>query len=559
MTMEFHAANTSEDSAAMKARLRQLFARVESIYMAQPDQALAELQVALQQAQQLGDEALLATAERHYARVLLNLGRDEEGMEYANASLHRFERLHDALGIGYALLSVGSAYMHQGNFAYALSAYERAQRIALQRGEEELELRACGNLNLVYTDLQRYEQARVLLERTMELARRLHMPHLELRAQSNLGHLYLLDARNENEIGRTDSAQFKLQQAQQCLVQCLQDSRTTLSPSDLALTHLAMANVCLDLDRLQAAQEHLQHTEAAVSPHTAPATVTQNLVISWAMLHHRQGRHQPALASLQALLNGQHGEPRANIALQAWKMVAEIAELAGDLPTALQAFKQHYRLNLVLVNERVNTQANALSLKMQAERAQIEANVLRLQAEQLASHNNRLTNEADALTRQVHEDGLTALSNRRYFDEQFPKLLADVDVEQTLYIAMADLDHFKDINDHFSHAMGDEVLRQVSAILRAHSRAGDLVARYGGEEFVLLLRHVNAEQALAACQRLRAAVEHRNWQALTPDLHVTMSIGLVQCNPHLSAQANIEAADKMLYQAKHQGRNQVCM
>jgi diguanylate cyclase len=559
MTMELHTANMPEDPAAAKAGLKHLFAQIESLYMRQPDQTLSDLQAALQVAQQLNDDTLLATAERHYARVLLNLGRDEEALEYANSALRRFERLHDALGIGYALLSVGAAYMHQGQFAYALNAYERAQRIALQRGEQELELRACGNLNLVYTDLQRYEQARALLERTIELSRKLEMPHLELRARSNLGHLYLLDARNEREIGRTDSALYKLQQARQYLIGCLQDQRHPLNPGDLALTHLAMANVCLDLNELEAAHQHLQHTEAAVPHQNAHASTAQSLLISWATLHSRQGRHTQAIELLAGLLNGNHGEVRANITLQTWKMMAEITELAGDLPAALNALKQHHRLNLILINERVNTQANALTLKMQTERAQIEANMLRMQAQQLASHNSRLANEANMLTRQAHEDGLTALSNRRYFDEQFPKLLADVDVEQTLYIALADLDHFKDINDHFSHAMGDEVLRQVSAILRAHSRAGDLVARYGGEEFVLVLRHVNAGQALAACQRLRAAVEHRNWAALATDLHVTMSIGLAQCNPQLNAQANLDAADKMLYQAKHQGRNQVCM
>jgi diguanylate cyclase (GGDEF)-like protein len=162
------------------------------------------------------------------------------------------------------------------------------------------------------------------------------------------------------------------------------------------------------------------------------------------------------------------------------------------------------------------------------------------------------------LSRQANEDVLTELSNRRYFDEQFPKLM-ETEHAHSMFVALVDLDHFKRVNDDFSHAIGDQVLRQVSAILRAHSRTDDLVARYGGEEFILVLLHVNAEQARAACERLRTAVEERNWAALAPGLSVTMSIGLAKVDPARSAQANIDAADKLLYRAKDEGRNRVCM
>jgi diguanylate cyclase len=557
--MELLNAIRQEDPVATRAELRLLFTRIETNYLDYPEKTIKQLQSALRTAEQLGDQALLATAERHYARILVDLGQDKEALQMANAALHRFENLYDDVGAGYVLLTIALAHTNGGDFANALNLLERAQNIALKQGDEELEMRACGNLNLLYIDLQRYEQAKTLLERTLQLAQKLGMPHIELRVMSNLGYVLLMQARTDREIGHLESAQSKLHRARECLNTLLHDPRQQDSQVDLALTHLHLANVYHDLDDLPCASHHLEHTEAIVSQSSPPSAFIQSKAITWAQLHSRYGRHAQAIQTLQALIAGEHGEIRANCALPAWKALAEIAEQAGDFVLALQALKEHHRLNLALLNERVTTEANVLTLKMKTERAQIEAETLRMHAQQLARHNSRLADEASMLTRQAHEDGLTNLSNRRFFDEQFPKLLQDPALQQSLFIAIADLDHFKQINDQFSHAMGDEVLRQVSATLRIHSRAGDLVARYGGEEFVLVLPYVNAAQALAACQRLRSAVENHNWQALASDLRVTMSIGLVQCNPLLSALANIEAADKMLYQAKHHGRNRVCM
>jgi diguanylate cyclase (GGDEF)-like protein len=124
-------------------------------------------------------------------------------------------------------------------------------------------------------------------------------------------------------------------------------------------------------------------------------------------------------------------------------------------------------------------------------------------------------------------------------------------------IALADVDHFKGINDRFSHAVGDEVLRCVGEVLRVHCRLGDIVGRYGGEEFMLVLRHLEIGPAAEICELVRRAIEGWDWKSIHPHLRVTLSMGLASSASLDTPQRFLDAADHWLYEAKHHGRNQI--
>ncbi len=170
-------------------------------------------------------------------------------------------------------------------------------------------------------------------------------------------------------------------------------------------------------------------------------------------------------------------------------------------------------------------------------------------------------NQLEAL---AHLDGLTNLPNRRQFDDRLNKEWRRMQREQQeLAVLMMDIDYFKGYNDHYGHGAGDECLKQVAAALAgALVRPGDLVARYGGEEFTAILPATDREGARLTAERLRGAVEalglpHERSQAAG---HVTVSIGCA-CGvpaPDGSPAMLLAAADRMLYRAKEQGRNQVC-
>jgi diguanylate cyclase (GGDEF)-like protein len=125
-----------------------------------------------------------------------------------------------------------------------------------------------------------------------------------------------------------------------------------------------------------------------------------------------------------------------------------------------------------------------------------------------------------------------------------------------LSVAVLDLDHFKRINDLYGHRMGDEVLRRFAGLIKAELRALDHSARWGGEEFLVLMPHVEPEQALVALERIRVKLAELPMSEHDA-LRVTLSAGLTLWQPGESMELVIERADAALYEAKHRGRNQV--
>ncbi|HEY1149720.1 MAG TPA: GGDEF domain-containing protein, partial [Pseudoduganella sp.] len=179
--------------------------------------------------------------------------------------------------------------------------------------------------------------------------------------------------------------------------------------------------------------------------------------------------------------------------------------------------------------------------------------------EELQASHQTILHQAEQLRELSVRDALTQLYNRRHFDEQAATLYNQaVRHKRPLALAICDIDHFKQINDKFSHATGDAVLRQVASLLRGHMRQADLVARYGGEEFVMAFPETPGLQAASLCDKLRGLVEAYPWQEVHPDVKVTISIGVSADIGAGSAAAMLQKADTQLYRAKDSGRNRVC-
>ncbi|MES2072766.1 MAG: diguanylate cyclase [Pseudomonadota bacterium] len=189
---------------------------------------------------------------------------------------------------------------------------------------------------------------------------------------------------------------------------------------------------------------------------------------------------------------------------------------------------------------------------------QMSEELAKSHAELNATHQT-IMQQSEQLKELSIRDALTGLYNRRHFDEQAGSLYHQaIRHGRPLSMVIADIDHFKRINDQFSHATGDAVLRQVSAILRHHVRQSDLVARYGGEEFVIALPETSLPQAAALCNKLRDLIEGFPWHEIHVGLKVTMSMGVYADLAADNAEAMLQKADALLYQAKESGRNRVC-
>ncbi|NVM79553.1 diguanylate cyclase (GGDEF)-like protein [Duganella sp. SG902] len=179
--------------------------------------------------------------------------------------------------------------------------------------------------------------------------------------------------------------------------------------------------------------------------------------------------------------------------------------------------------------------------------------------QELQESHQTILAQAEQMRELSVRDALTKLHNRRHFDEQATTLFSHaVRHKRPLAMVIGDIDYFKKINDQFSHATGDAVLRQVGEILRSHMRLSDLVARYGGEEFVIAFPETELPQAAALCDKLRGIIESFPWHQVHPDLKVTMSMGVYADLAAGTAEAMLQKADALLYRAKETGRNRVC-
>jgi diguanylate cyclase (GGDEF)-like protein len=167
-------------------------------------------------------------------------------------------------------------------------------------------------------------------------------------------------------------------------------------------------------------------------------------------------------------------------------------------------------------------------------------------------------------------DQLTGLPNRRTFDQAINKIyLAKpegaegrsperrIDASSDslgFWLGMADIDKFKRVNDTWGHLFGDEVLLLTAQLMQAHFREDDFLFRFGGEEFVIIVAASNKHQALTAFKRFRAAVEGKSIPQVG---NITISIGVTEMQSSAFTASLLDHADKALYFAKENGRNQV--
>ncbi|MBI4944093.1 MAG: diguanylate cyclase [Actinobacteria bacterium] len=152
-------------------------------------------------------------------------------------------------------------------------------------------------------------------------------------------------------------------------------------------------------------------------------------------------------------------------------------------------------------------------------------------------------------------DPLTGLHNRRHSDAVLPGLVADADGGHPLSLALLDLDHFKRINDGYSHDIGDATLKRTADLLTRFTPPGGAAVRLGGEEFLLVLPATCADDARTHCERLREAFGRHDWTPVREP--VSVSIGLVTTTGGTTASVLLSQADRHLYAAKRGGRDRV--
>lgn len=307
----------------------------------------------------------------------------------------------------------------------------------------------------------------------------------------------------------------------------------------------AAGQILARLGRLPPARALLEElTELAYDAHDS---IKRNVFITLAGVQralHDEAAAQVSLSRAQALVDAARSVAPA-VGELSW--LAQLAELQGDWPRAVALLKHHH------VMDRSRLLA-AFDARVAELTAQVAQQSLRLENADLRQRNAGLTATYHRWRDLAHTDPLTQLVNRRGLERVFDALSAQ---GQRLSLAMLDLDHFKHINDHHSHVVGDEVLRKAAGLMQQQLREPDLLARYGGEEFTLLLVDAPCGASTHAVERLRHAVAGFDWRDLGLAHGVTLSAGVVEVRTGESLLSAVKRADAYLYMAKQAGRDRV--
>ena len=194
------------------------------------------------------------------------------------------------------------------------------------------------------------------------------------------------------------------------------------------------------------------------------------------------------------------------------------------------------------------------NLFLQSMRARLETESI---ARQLRQKNEDLTHALQVNSEMADLDPLTQCLNRRALMRQLLEPARHERLGSRFGIILLDLDHFKQINDHFGHGVGDNVLVAAAVRLRSQLRRQDYLARWGGEEFLCLMADVDEAGLSAMAERLRSVLADKPLLESPAPLHVTASLGFALCGAGQNPDDVIEQADQAMYRAKRGGRNRV--
>jgi diguanylate cyclase (GGDEF)-like protein len=235
-------------------------------------------------------------------------------------------------------------------------------------------------------------------------------------------------------------------------------------------------------------------------------------------------------------------------------VLADVLERLNLFEAALAAHRRYHACFVKKASEGAQRLARVAAHESEARALRDAAGRAHSLVAQLMHSNSELARESERLLRASLEDVLTGLPNRRRLD----MALADLNLITGSYgVAMVDVDHFKQINDCYSHLVGDAVLREIGRIFGRLARHDDLAVRYGGEEFALIIRNADGGLVMRVAERLRMGVATADWDGVCKGLAVTVSIGVALSEEVAGPEDALRLADVRLFEAKRAGRNRV--
>jgi diguanylate cyclase (GGDEF)-like protein len=507
--------------------------------------------------------AVVPALERQLVALETYKGHDIEANLAAAAALERdAERLGEMVWVRRARLVRADMEQRQGQVAEAARTFLEVHRWAEVNDCVPLQARSHFHLALTYHYLGDESGSLEHAVAAVELLDEAAPPQLRI--------LHLIRLANSlANVGSIDAARRRYAQAEQMAVAIGDLTRQLLILNNLAYTEQESGQLpraqdvvsrmhvvarALGRDFLIVERDTIANIQIAAGQYAAAEETLQSAVHApgWFEVHdfadaaltlavaQRLGgaldRARSSLQGCRALCD------RHNLAGVRVRMLAEQAELsaaAGDFRAAFGEYKDFH---------------------VEAERLRSSQQEAQARTRQVLFEIAEARRDARRYREQARRDPLTALFNRRYVDEELPDVLAEAARNGApVTVALVDLDHFKRVNDTFSHDTGDRVLTATAQLLDGHCRTMGIgfAARMGGEEFLLVLPGRSADQARQDLEDLRRLIGCHPWHAVARGLRVTASIGATTLAPDADTDLRsvLAEADRKLYLAKDSGRD----
>lgn len=484
------------------------------------------------------------------------------------------------------ILTRGTVKGEMGQVPDAIDDFHAARKLAKAENNKDLELNILNALGVAYLYARNPERAIEYLEHTQSLAQQLGNKERELVALGNIG--TALADMNETE------ASLKAHRQAYALTQELATEQD-LNPQSV----YQLANICsrlFDLNRLdQAELECNQALEPAEA--MGHVRILSGILMTLGKIKFQQGQEAQAMPLLERALS-LVGTSTPTISLP---LIETLASVYSNLDKSKQAatyWKQAIELQRSLEQRERAAVTEELEVRYEVERRDRDIELLQLNAQlreaelknrdrqlffagglliasvllmaalwrgytdkrkleaELLSRNSKLEDALNTIQKLASVDSLTGLLNRRAFHDIARQALEHKRRTDTpISLALGDVDKFKQINDNYGHAVGDEVLTEIASRLTNSLRGTDVVVRWGGEEFLCFFPTTDIKAAMALAEKLRLAVNAYPISTAFGEFNVSITFGLAQVDDDV--QDAIRRADKALYDGKHMGGN-VC-
>jgi diguanylate cyclase (GGDEF)-like protein len=504
----------------------------------------------------VADAIALSRARSAASLSLYRRNRFEDAARTASMALGPHQRGLDSLSKAEALVAWARIEWAVGDLPDALTMLEDAAHLALHDNRLDVYLNTL--LGLVHADLGRAETAENYHRTALRAARECGVLDLQIIAFTNLAGRLLCMGRACAKAGQEQTAAAAWTELDSLVAEA--DGLAVKYKQEMTLPHILVAHAASlacrsEFDRAELVFERQSRlVQAYADKSSAPYAALER-----GRMYRARGLFARARAEFES---GVLDARELNVTARQADLVRELASLeenAKQYKAALMHLKCWIDLREAVAMERAQRKASALALRLQTGQALRDAAEQRRRVVKLTADNQWLQDRAESLAKAAYLDPLTGLGNRRFIDEHLPKLHARCLARgQPMAVAFLDADHFKQVNDRFSHAVGDAVLKTLGSQLQTHCRGEDLCARFGGEEFIIALADADLSAAEVACERLRAAVERWDWPSIASELRVTVSIGVALITEVATLPELIVLADQRVYSAKAAGRNRVC-